>query len=313
MPAVSPASAAPYLKWAGGKRQLLPHLRRFYPARPARYYEPFLGSGAVFFDLSARGLLHDTPVVLSDENLDLVGTYLRVKTSSCGLQRMLEELAAQHALEGRACYYRAREEFNAKRIAWRAQEELKADTYPLELAALFIYLNRTGYNGLFRLNSKGEFNVPVGRYPRPNIVNAPRLIAAAEALRAESVHIRHAGYEQALESARPGDFVYLDPPYAPLSSTASFRHYTATGFSAADQVRLRDCIVRLARHGVSLLLSNSTAPDVVTLYSDPAVARVGLRTWRVPARRAINSRSTARGQIEELLVSNLAPSAHRGV
>ena len=307
MPTVSPASAAPYLKWAGGKRQLLPQLRRFYPLRPARYFEPVLGSGAVFFDLSARGVLRDTPVVLSDDNLDLVGTYLQVKRSANQLQRELERLATEHAAQGRARYYRAREEFNARRAAWRDKEAV-AEAYPLDLAALFIYLNRTGYNGLFRLNSRGEFNVPVGRYPRPNIVNALRLGAAADALRPSSVAVCHARYHDILESTRPGDFVYLDPPYAPLSTTSSFRHYTAAGFSAEDQARLRDCIVRLAAAGVSLLLSNSTAPDVIALYSDPVVKRAGLSMWRVPARRAINSRSTARGVIDELLVSNLAPT-----
>jgi DNA adenine methylase len=305
----APSPPRPFLKWAGGKRQLLPYLRAFFPDRITRYYEPFVGSGAVFFDLCAEGRLEPGAAHLSDDNPDLIGTYLRLRDATELLIAALSQLADAHGGDGREHYYRVRDEqFNPQRREWLAHGGDPA-TYPVALAAMLIYLNRTGYNGLYRLNASGEFNVPAGRYESPRIVNADRLRRAAGLLQAAS--IRRAHFADALKDARAGDVVYLDPPYAPLSKTANFRSYTAAGFGQAEQQTLRDLVVALAASGVTVVLSNSTAPDVVALYEDRAARRAGLRCHRVPARRAINTRADRRGVVDELVVSNARRRAAR--
>ena len=156
-------SVGPFLKWVGGKRQLLPVLRRFYPESAGHYFEPFLGSGAVFFDLIARGALNGHGATLSDDNADLIACYRRVRRSPDDVIARLESLAADHAARGRDCYLQVRDEhFNPMRADWR-ERGADVDDYPAVLAAMLIYLNRTGYNGLFRLNAAGELNVPPGR------------------------------------------------------------------------------------------------------------------------------------------------------
>ncbi len=302
-----PASR-PFLKWAGGKRQLLPALRRFYPEAPGAYFEPFLGSGAVFFDLVERHVIADQSVTLTDANVDLVGCYLRIADALESVLTSLEQLAAGHE-QGRASFYlQVRDEhFNPRRAEWRRGGGTAA-SYPPDLAAMLLYLNRTGYNGLFRLNSHGGFNVPPGRYERPRIIDRPLLGEVSRVLSRASVRIEHAPFNTVVSQAGPGDFVYLNPPYAPMSATANFRSYTASGFDTADQEQLQQAVIALATRGVGVLLSNSTAPDVTRLYERNEEARAaGLRTWRVPARRAINSRASGRGPVAELLVSNLRP------
>ncbi len=295
----------PFLKWAGGKRQLLTELRRFYPPTIKRYFEPFVGSGAVFFDLSAGGRLRAASATLSDQNDDLIGTYLRIRNDTEAMISALHRLAAGHRRGGQSFYYEIRDErFNPGRDEWRRAGARPVD-YPIELAAMLVYLNRTGYNGLFRLNRGGHFNVPAGRYANPVIVYEDQLRCAASALRSARVHIRRASFEGIVARAEAGDLVYLDPPYAPLSTTASFRAYTADGFSSQDQSRLRDALVEAARRGAAVILSNSTAPSVLSLYDHREVRRAGLRCWRVPARRAINSRPDRRGDVEELVVTNV--------
>lgn len=300
--------ARPLLKWVGGKRQLLPVLRRFYPRPGGRYFEPFLGSGAVFFDLLGRGALDAGGATLSDDNADLIGCYRRVADALDEVIADLDRLAEGHAAGGRDHYLRVRDEqFNPMRKAWR-DAGADIDRYPTTLAAALIYLNRTGYNGLFRLNGSGEYNVPPGRYERPKIVDRAVLAAAAEAFARTDIVLQHAPFDRVLEEARPGDFVYCDPPYAPLSATANFRSYTSRAFSTADQERLQQGLIALARRGVGVVLSNSTAPEVTRLYQRNADARdAGLRAWRFPARRAVNSRAEGRGVVDELVVSNVRP------
>jgi DNA adenine methylase len=299
----------PFLKWVGGKRQLLPVLRRFYPQPMGRYFEPFVGSGAVFFDLASRGHLNGHGAVLSDDNADLIACYRRVGQSLEDVTAALDRLAADHAARGRACYMEVRDQhFNPLRAAWR-DRGASLDDYPAELAAMLIYLNRTGYNGLFRLNASGEFNVPPGRYDRPKVIDRPLLTRVSQLLSAPGVRIEHAAFDGVLEEAREGDFVYFDPPYAPLSKTANFRGYTGRGFSDADQERLQQVVIALARRGVRVLLSNSVAPSVSRLYEGNAdICAAGLGSWRFPARRAINSRPDRRGAVEELVVSNIRPA-----
>ncbi len=301
-------SAAPFLKWVGGKRQLLPVLRRFYPDFSGRYFEPFVGSGAVFFDLLGRGALCGHQATLSDANADLIGCYQRVRDSVDDVIGELDRLAAGHAAGGGDHYRCVRDtRFNPLRAAWRASGAEVAH-YSSELAAMLIYLNRTGYNGLFRLNASGEYNVPPGRYDNPTIVDRARLTAVSAALSTLDVDVQHAPFDRLLDDARAGDFAYFDPPYAPLSKTANFRGYTGRGFSNDDQQRLQQVLLELSKRGVHVLLSNSTARSVSALYErDDAVKAAGLRAWRFPARRAVNSNATRRGAVEELVVSNVRP------
>jgi DNA adenine methylase len=299
----------PFLKWAGGKRQLLPVLRTYYPTVIAGYHEPFLGSGAVFFDLWARGRLAAARVTLSDENPDLVGCYLRVRDAADAVIAALKDLALGHAAGGSTFDYEVRDgRFNPARTAWAAAGA-HADSYGPDLAAMLLYLNRTGYNGLFRLNRSGGYNVPAGRYTRPRIVDPVRLRAAAAALSAPGVTIACAPFDAVADQARAGDFVYFDPPYAPLGRTANFRNYTARGFSDADQERPQALTVDLAGRDVRVLLSNSTAASIERLYGGRSAVSAGFMMRRVPARRAINTLGDRRGYVDELVVSNLQPVA----
>ncbi len=308
-PAGDPPLPRPFLKWAGGKRQLLPELRLFYPRRFGRYFEPFLGSGAVFFDLAASGALDGCEATLSDLNRDVVGCYMALRSQAPRVLRHLAALADGHAQSPERHYYEVRDaRFNPLRqqVMAAARGQGLALRYPAELAAMLIYLNRTGFNGLFRLNSRGAFNVPAGRYANPTICDEPVLRAAARALAGPAVTLRDAPFDDVLAEARRGDFVYLDPPYAPLSATSSFTGYTEAGFGEADQRRLRDVVVALARRGCHVVLSNSTAPLIRDLYErDPEAADAGLRAHRVRARRAINARGARRGHVDEFVITNV--------
>jgi len=295
----------PLLKWAGGKRQLLPHLRRFYPAAFNRYIEPFFGSGAVFFDLYATGRLRDREVVLIDSNPDLIGCYETVRTDPDAVAGELERLASAHASGGQRQYYAVRDEqFNPTRDRLRGGDGRIA--YTPQLAAMLIYLNRTGFNGLYRVNARGAFNVPAGRYERPKIADVDKLARVAEALSSPQLRLMWGSFELAAEIAEPGDFVYFDPPYAPLSRTANFTSYTGPRFNAEDQQRLQRIVLVLAARGCFVLLSNSTADEIAALYEHNVEARAaGLRAIRVPARRAINSNAARRGPVEEYLITNI--------
>ena len=205
----SPA-VRPFLKWAGGKRQLLRELRRYVPRDFPAYHEPFLGSGALFFDLWRSNRLHGTACQLGDANADLVGVYRALADDTENVIAQLRLLASEHQDAGAPAYYRVRDEiFNPER---RTRQRGPASSYPAHLAAMFIYLNRTGYNGLFRLNSQGDFNVPVGRYAAPRICDEPTLRAAAAVLRSPSVTLHHRTFTAVAAAAGPGDLVYFDPP-----------------------------------------------------------------------------------------------------
>jgi DNA adenine methylase len=309
-PALDPADSAdsvrPILKWAGGKRQLLPTLRRYYPGSFTRYIEPFLGSGAVFVDCHNRGLLDGRKVHLSDINADVIGCYRMVRDDVEGVIEALARLDEGHQARGREHFYEIRDDqFNAMRRSGEASGD-EAAGYTPALAAMLIYLNRTGYNGLFRVNSRGAFNVPAGRYSSVRICDAPNLRRLSAALRRPGLTIDVRSFERALSGAGKGDFVYLDPPYAPVSRTAHFTAYTAGRFGADEQRALQRQVVDLATRGASVLLSNSVAPDIRRLYADDVHARsAGLRATTVPARRAINSRASRRGAVREYLITNI--------
>ena len=288
----------PLLKWAGGKRQLLPALRGFYPVAFKRYIEPFFGSGAVFFDLHAAGRLEGRQAWLLDDNADLIGCYRMLTSRTDHVVAELRLLAAEHDARGNEFYYEVRDaRFNPMRAA--------SSGYTPELAAMLIYLNRTGFNGLFRVNRAGEFNVPVGRYANPRIVDEAHLRQVAAALRSRGVTLVQGSFEGALLEAGKGDFIYCDPPYAPVSRTACFANYTATGFTLTDQKRLQQALIGAATRGAHVVLSNSSAPDIVQLYSTSEARRAQLRIERVEARRAINSRADSRGPVTELVITNV--------
>ena len=303
----------PLLKWAGGKRQLLPALRRHYPASFDRFVEPFIGSGAVFFDLYANGRLEGRRARLVDLNPDLIGCYQAVRDQPEKVIASLQDLEQEHRARGSECYYDVRDRrFNPARAGRvSAGDRGRAASASPDLAAMFIYLNRTGFNGLFRLNRKGGFNVPAGRYADPRICDADRVRSVARALSSNGVTLECIPFEEALAGTGLGDFVYCDPPYAPLSRTASFAQYTAGGFGVQDHHRLQKSVVTAARRGAVVLMSNSSAPAIVAAYSGAAARRAGLSMHRVPARRAINSRAVRRGPVDELIISNTAASARR--
>lgn len=296
----------PLLKWVGGKRQLLPALRRFYPPAFGTYIEPFFGSGAVFFDLWEQGRLAGHPVELIDSNSDLIGCYETVRDRPEAVAVELDGLAEGHARDGRAHYYLVRDtRFNPFRAERRSADGRIA--YTPELAAMLIYLNRTGFNGLFRVNASGAFNVPAGRYDRPRISDRARLQRVSDALASRGVTLRYGSFLEAASMAGDADFLYIDPPYAPLSSTASFTAYTSPRFGVEEQEALQRMVIGLSRRGCHVLLSNSTAPSIAELYDHNADARdAGLRALRVPARRAINSNAARRGPVDEYVITNIA-------
>jgi DNA adenine methylase len=272
---------APFLKWAGGKRQLLPRILALAPARIETYYEPFVGGGAVFFALA--GQKRFARAVLADANPELVNCYETIRDDVAGV---ISELRKHRNTP--AAYYKVR--------AREPQVLSKAGR-----AARVIYLNRCGYNGLYRVNSEGHFNVPFGRYANPKICDVPRLEAASRAL--TNVEIVCGDFHDVLTEQRPGegDFVYLDPPYVPVSRTASFTAYAKRAFGLDDQERLAEKLRALSRERVPALLSNSYCSDTRRLYTGP-----DLVFRKVPARRAINSVGSGRGPVPEILVRTTA-------
>ncbi len=273
----------PFLKWAGGKRQLLRELLPLAPDRFAGYHEPFLGGGAFFFALAAQGRI--AAAALNDWNPELIHVYRVVRDRVDDLIAALaaHERAYQDAPSREAYYY-----------AVRAAEP----STDLDRAARFIFLNRTCYNGLYRVNRGGRFNVPFGRYANPAICQAPRLRAARGALRSVTA-LTCDPFEVALARVQPGDFVYLDPPYYPLSRTASFTGYTRGGFLFEDHERLAREFRRLDRIGARVLLSNSYHEAIERLYTG-----AGYDVRHVRARRGINSNGAARGPVREIVVRN---------
>jgi DNA adenine methylase len=263
----------PFLKWAGGKKQLLEPILAKLPKAIATYHEPFVGGGAVFFELAKEGRFERA--VLSDSNEDLIECYRAIQ---CHVDELIEALKAyRHSEED---YYRVR----ASRPARRA-----------ERAARIIYLNKTGFNGLYRVNRSGEFNVPFGRYKNPTICDEPNLRAVSEAL--ANVELQVSDFERAAASAKPGDAVYFDPPYLPISKTSYFTAYDRGSFGISEHERLAQVFADMTRRGVPAVLSNSDTPETRELYRDFDLATV-------LATRAINSKVDGRGAISEILVTN---------
>jgi len=265
--------ALPFLKWAGGKRRLLAQYEAYFPKEFNRYHEPFVGGGACFFHLAPGR------AVLSDINHRLIDTYTALRDDLDGLLSRLRDHRERHCKKH---YYACRDEFNKGSALWQTDR-----------AALMIYLNKTCFNGLYRENSKGGFNVPMGNYKSPKIFNEENLLSVHRQL--QSVELHQEGFEGVLDRAEAGDLIFFDPPYVPLSATSSFTNYSKDGFGADQQRRLAEVFGLLAERGCHVMLSNSDCGFVRELYKE----------WRiveVMAPRSINSRASGRGAISEVLV-----------
>jgi DNA adenine methylase len=264
------ARAEPILKWAGGKRQLLQEIVRRLPDQVETYFEPFIGGGAVFFELAEQKRFRRA--VLSDQNAELIELYRVVQTD---VEPLIRELGKMRHSEEE--YYRIR---------------ASKPRTPVRRAARTVYLNRTGYNGLYRVNRSGEFNVPFGRYVSPRICDPERLRAVAQAL--VGVRLEVADFEPMLRRATSRDAIYLDPPYVPVSETARFAEYHAAQFDTLAHQRLARVFGDLVERGVPVVLSNSDTPLTRELYSE-------FQHEFLLARRSINSNGTRRGPVREIL------------
>ncbi len=265
----------PFLKWAGGKSQLLTEILKRIPKDYENYFEPFVGGGAVFFGLQPEVAL------LADVNRDLIEAYEVVRDD---VDALIESLK-QHRYE-KEYYYKVRA---------RDREEGFMSLSAVERVSRIIFLNKTCYNGLYRVNSKGQFNVPFGRYTNPTILHEINLRACSQAL--QTAGIFQEDFRSLVSRAGKGDFVYFDPPYAPLNETSDFTAYTKDGFPFEEHIALRDTCRELDSRGARFLLSNSSNPAIVDLFHEFRVERIG-------ATRAINSKGAKRGKVKELLIRN---------
>lgn len=269
-------AATPVIKWAGGKRRLLAEILARTPETIETYYEPFCGGAAVFFALV--GYKRFKKAVLNDLNKELIGTY-----------RVIQESTVHDLIALLKTYPHDRDFYNQLRLVPPHETES-----PVHMAARFLYLNRTSYNGLYRVNKSGQFNAPFGRYDNPRICDPELLLRAQEAL--QGVELTSDDFDMVAARAVEGDFVYFDPPYLPLSETANFTSYTSNGFGYHDHQRLMVAMASLRDRKVRALLSNSDTPAIRTLFE-------GFQVDQVTAPRSINSNGAKRGNIGELLVS----------
>ena len=280
----SDEKARPPIKMVGGKTKLLPELLVRVPERFEAYHEPFAGGAALFWALADAGRLERGRASLSDMNELLVRVYRALKEDARSVVSLLRDMPVTEEH-----YYGVRS---------RSAVDLRAYS-DAEAAAWYVFVNKTTYNGIWRVNRKGTFNAPWGRWKKPpNTCDEPNLLACGEVLRALDVAVEVRPFEAVLEYARPGDLVYADPPYLPSSKTADFVGYTAEGFTYADQVRLRDVARELKKRGVHVLLSNSDVPLVRELYETGGDFVVDV----VLASRSINSKPDGRGAVRELIV-----------
>ncbi|HZY69584.1 MAG TPA: DNA adenine methylase [Thermoplasmata archaeon] len=274
MPILPQRKATPFVKWAGGKAQLLRQLDRFFPTEYETYFEPFLGGGAVFFHIRPER------AVLADTNPELINAFKVVRDDPRALMAALDSHFLQRTEESH--FYRVREQH-------------PSDLTKVERASRTIFLNKTCFNGLYRVNSQGIFNVPWGGYKNPTLYDRENILAASAALRGKRILV--ADYRKACAGAVAGDFVYLDPPYHPLSETSRFTSYTKKEFGSREQRDLSEECKRLDSCSATFMLSNSSTELVRSLYA-------GFHVETLKAKRAINSVGSRRGAIDELLVMN---------
>ena len=280
--------ATPFVKWAGGKSQLLEQFESLFPTHFSRYVEPFVGGGAVFFHLlNHRFIINGA--ILNDLNQELMSCYKVIRDQ---VEDLIEELYRHEPHKTEESYfYEIRE--------WDRKPDFNARG-PIEQAARTIFLNRTCYNGLYRVNSKGQFNVPFGKYKNPRVCDEENLRAVSQAL--QGIELYSEDFVECVKRAERGDFVYLDPPYHPLNETSSFTSYTRDNFGDADQERLVETFRQLDKKGCRVMLSNSYTPFIRKLYD-------GYRQEVVTARRAISCKGNGRGAINEIAILNYRVSA----
>ena len=265
----------PIVKWAGGKRQLIADLKNNLPKKFNRYFEPFIGGGALFFNIQPEN------AYISDINPELINLYQVIKNNT---YELIEDLK-QHKNTEEYFYEIRNIDRNSKYKKWS----------DIQKASRFIYMNRTCFNGLYRVNSKGEFNVPYGKYSNPRILDEVNLLNCSQLF--QNTEIRHSDFSEILNNVQKGDFVYFDPPYAPLNETSSFTSYTKEGFGEDMQVKLKELCDELDNMGVHFMLSNSDTKGINKLYKNYEIKKVF-------ASRAINSVASKRGKISEVLVRN---------
>jgi len=270
-------SISPIVKWVGGKRQLLPEIMPLINKKCSTYVEPFVGGGAVFFELQPK------KAIINDYNSELVNVYTVVRDHS---EELIEELEKHNRNNNGEYFYMIRA---------LDRSEVYHTMSDTEKAARIIYLNKTCYNGLYRVNSAGQFNSPYGKYKNPNIVNEDSIRVMSMYLQSNKITIKQGDYKEVLRGLRRGAFVYLDPPYMPISLSSSFTGYTENGFSYAQQVTLKEECDKLRKRGISFLQSNSDCPEIRDLYKEYEI-----RT--VQAKRRINSKGNKRGEINEVLI-----------
>lgn len=273
----------PIVKWVGGKRQLLDEINKYIPKKFNTYYEPFFGGGAVLFHLQPK------KAVINDLNMDLITTYRVIKDKP---NELIEALKIH---KNTSDYF-----YELRNIDLDSEKYKKLTD--VEKAARLIYLNKTCFNGLFRVNSSGHFNTPFGNYKNPNIVNEPVIKAVNSYFKSNDITISNDNYAVVLQNVKSGDFVYLDPPYDPVSDTSSFTGYNAGGFTRKNQEELRDVCVELDKKGVKFLLSNSATSYIKEIY-DASLFKV-LKVEIVKAKRNINSNGNKRGEVDEVLIRN---------
>ncbi len=273
--------AKPFLKWVGGKGQLLSQLETLFPKSFNTYFEPFVGGGAVLFDLKPK------KAVINDINTTLIQTYIYIKDDVDKvikeLRKLEKEFLSKDQIDRKEFYYKIREKYNSL-----PSNDFKRSLY-------FLFFNKTAFNGVYRENSKGGFNVPVGSYKNPKIVDEENLRAVSESLKHTT--ILNTSFAESVKKAKAGDFVYFDPPYHPLSTTSGFTSYSKDDFTKEDQIKLRDLFVELDKKGVYVMLSNSSAPFIKEIYSK-------YKQIPVYANRMINSKSDKRGKISEVVIVN---------
>lgn len=278
---------SPFVKWAGGKTQLLDRLDKLIPSKFNRYFEPFLGGGALFYHLTSERNLRFV-AYLSDINRELINVYQVVKSNVDELIDILKAYKKEYHREPQNFYRKLRDRFDNE------------NSTHIEKAARLITLNKTCYNGLYRVNSHGKFNVPMGKYNNPIICDSKNLCNASLILRSTDSHLYWEDYRKILsDKSQEGDFVYLDPPYNPMTSTANFTGYTSAGFTERDQECLAATFKELDARGCKVLLSNSDTEYVRELYADYAK-----NMRQVTVRRYINSRASKRLGYTELLIRN---------
>ena len=272
------ALVAPVLKWVGGKRQLLDVLVPLVPKSYTVYCEPFLGGGALLFKLQPN------TAIVNDINEDLIGVYEAIRDDVDTLIKVLgeHENSSEH-------FYKVRD--------WDRDKDQYSKLSNTEKAARTLFLNKTCFNGLFRVNNAGEFNSPFGNYRNPNIVNSPTLKAVNQYFNTAKISFSAGDYKEVLDKLPKGAFVYLDPPYDPVSNTANFTGYSKGGFDRSEQIRLRECCDKLNERGVKFMLSNSATDFIKEQYS-------AYNITVVKAKRAINSVASKRGDVEEVVIRN---------